>query len=50
MGYMAAQRRFLVYGSLEGSWLLDALTAAKMHIELRGRHANQLLFLVSPKE
>jgi hypothetical protein len=48
--YMASQRRFLVYGSLGGNWLLSELIAADMRIELRGRNANKLLFLISPKD
>jgi hypothetical protein len=49
--YVASQRRFFVYGNLGGlNWLFNELTAAEMRIELRGRNANKLLFLVSPNE
>jgi hypothetical protein len=49
--YVASHRRFLVYGNLGWfNWLFDELIAAEMRVELRGRHANQLLFLVSPNK
>lgn len=49
--YVATQQRFLVYGDLwPYSWLLSELTAAGMRIEVRGRHGNDLLLLVSPIE
>jgi Dolichyl-phosphate-mannose-protein mannosyltransferase len=49
--FVASQRRFLVYGDLGRlNWLLNELIAAEMRIELRGRTANKVLFLVNPNE
>jgi hypothetical protein len=49
--YIAAQRRFLVFGYAQNlNWLLDELEAADMRIELRSRNKHNFLFLVSPRQ
>jgi len=50
--YLASRRRFLVYGSPGHflNWLLSDLTSSGMHIELRSRDKDSLLFLVNPEQ
>jgi Dolichyl-phosphate-mannose-protein mannosyltransferase len=49
--FMARGQRFLVYGKADHilNWLFSELAAAGVHVELRGRDNDALLFLVSPE-
>lgn len=46
--YVASQEQFLVYGPIGWlNWLVSELTETNRRIELKGRHGENLLFLVS---
>jgi len=50
--FLTSRHRFLVYGASGHflNWLLPDLMASCRHLELRGRHKDCLLFLVTPGE
>jgi hypothetical protein len=50
--FLASGRSFLVYGNPGHflNWLLSDLTVSGRYLEVRGRHKDSLLFLVSPSQ